>query len=71
MSKSVENEDEFEEEGYYEEELADECCPSGYAVDECDGEGMAGIESCEFCCPWGKVAAYFKRVNSEKGTEQK
>jgi hypothetical protein len=32
-----------------------ETCPHGYTIDECAGEGMAGIESCEFCCPWGRA----------------
>ncbi len=32
-----------------------ELCPYGYSEEECTGEGCAGIETCEFCCPFNKL----------------
>ncbi len=33
----------------------EETCPYGFTFEECDGRDMAGVEVCEFMCPWNKV----------------
>jgi len=39
-----------------EEEEEPETCPEGYTEDEdCDPEARYGIETCEFCCPFGRL----------------
>jgi len=51
----------------YDDDPDEEVCPEGYTEDEwCDPEHRLGIETCEFCCPFGRIDQIYEEMEKRR-----